>query len=99
MMTFINTRSEGLMILPGHRVAAHVHDFSWSGVRRHLEPWFTAEGFPFSGSGERSEAKTKFPAKLTSAPDKRAIRGYSPPDAQQPALYLLTLRARLNLAP
>src|SRR5260370_4133570 len=29
MMTFVNTQSEGLMILPGHRVAAHVHDFSW----------------------------------------------------------------------
>ncbi len=57
MMTFVNTRSEGLMILPGHRVVAHVHDFSWSGVRRHLEPWFAAEEFPFSGSGERAEAK------------------------------------------
>ncbi len=43
MMTFVNTRSEGLMILPGHRVVAHVHDFSWSGVRRYLEPWFAAE--------------------------------------------------------
>src|SRR6266571_5005178 len=43
MMTFINARSEGLTILPTHRVAANVHDFSWSGVRRHLEPWFAAE--------------------------------------------------------
>jgi len=48
MMSFFNTRSEGLTILPGHRVAAHIHDFSWSGVRRHLEPWFAAEAFPFS---------------------------------------------------
>ena len=54
MMTFINTKSEGLTILPTHRLAANVHDFSWSGVRRHLEPWFTAEEFPFSGSAERS---------------------------------------------
>src|SRR5205814_7861702 len=57
MMTFINTRSEGLTILPTHRVAAHLHDFSWTSVRRHLEPWFTAEEFPFSGSGERSEER------------------------------------------
>src|SRR2546429_3547271 len=49
MMTFINTRSEGLTILPTHRVAAHLHDFSWTSVRRHLEPWFTAEEFPYSG--------------------------------------------------
>src|SRR5260370_468595 len=46
MMTFINTRSEGLTILPGHRVAAHVHDFSWIGVRRYLEPWITAVEVP-----------------------------------------------------
>src|SRR5882762_6963222 len=31
MMTFINTRSEGLTILPTHRVAAHLHDFYWAG--------------------------------------------------------------------
>jgi len=71
MMTFINTRSEGLTILPTHRVATHVHDFSWTSVRRHLEPWFAAEAFPFSGSGERSEAKKKFLARLTSAREKR----------------------------
>jgi len=30
MMTFINTRSEGLTILATHRVVANVHDCSWS---------------------------------------------------------------------
>src|SRR2546427_6462762 len=98
MMTFVNTKSEGLMILPGHRVAAHVHDFSWSGVRRYLEPWFTAEEFPFSGSGERSEAKTKFLAKLTSAREKRAIGVYPAPGTQKRAFYVLTLREGVNLA-
>jgi uncharacterized protein (DUF1015 family) len=98
MMTFVNTKSEGLMILPAHRVAAHVHDFSWSGVRRYLEPWFTAEEFPFSGSGERSEAKTKFLAKLTSAREKRAIGVYPAPGAQKRAFYVLTLRKGVNLA-
>src|SRR5579859_769454 len=43
MMTFINTRSEGLTILATHRVVANVHDFSWSAVRRYLEPWFASE--------------------------------------------------------
>ncbi len=98
MMTFINTRSEGLTILPTHRVAAHVHDFSWSGVRRHLEPWFGAEGFPFSGSGERSEAKKKFLAKLTSGRDKRAIGAYPDAGAKKRAFYVLTLREGANLA-
>ncbi|HEY6268174.1 MAG TPA: DUF1015 domain-containing protein [Candidatus Acidoferrum sp.] len=98
MMTFVNTKSEGLMILPGHRVAAHIHDFSWSGVRRYLEPWFTAEEFPFSGSGERSEAKEKSLARLTSAREKRAIGVYPGPGAQKRAFYVLTVREGVNLA-
>jgi uncharacterized protein (DUF1015 family) len=97
MMTFINTRSEGLTILPTHRVAAHVHDFSWSGVRRYLEPWFTAEEFPFSGSGERSEAKKKFLAKLTGAREKRAIGVYPDAGAHKRGFYVLTLREGANL--
>ena len=98
MMTFINTRSEGLTILPTHRVAAHLHDFSWTSVRRHLEPWFTAEEFPFSGSGERSEAKRKFFAILARARAKRAIGVYPATDAQKRAFYVLTLREGASLA-
>ena len=98
MMTFVNTKSEGLMILPGHRVAAHIHDFSWSGVRRYLEPWFAAEEFPFSGSGERAEAKKKFLEKLTGARAKRAIGVYPAPGEQKRAFYVLTLREGVNLA-
>ncbi len=30
MMTFVNTRSEGLTILPTHRVVANIPDFSWA---------------------------------------------------------------------
>jgi uncharacterized protein (DUF1015 family) len=97
MMTFINTRSEGLTILPTHRVATHVHDFSWTSVRRHLEPWFAAETFPFSGSGERSEAKKKFLARLTSAREKRAIGVYPAAEAQKRAFYVLTLREGASL--
>src|SRR6266705_1978717 len=97
MMTFINARSEGLTILPTHRVAANVHDFSWSGVRRHLEPWFAAEEFPFSGSGERSEVKKKFLARLTGAQEKRAIGVYPAAGAQKRAFYVLTLREGANL--
>jgi uncharacterized protein (DUF1015 family) len=98
MMTFVNTRCEGLTILPTHRVAANVHDFSWSGVRRHLEPWFAAEEFPFSGSGERSDVKTKFLTRLASARTKRAIGVYPTPGVKKRAFYVLTLREGVNLA-
>ncbi len=98
MMTFINTRGEGLTILPGHRVAANVHDFSWSGVRRYLEPWFAAEMFPFSDEGKKAAAQKNFLAKLAGARAKRAIGVY--PTAQQGkhAFYVLTLREGANLA-
>jgi uncharacterized protein (DUF1015 family) len=98
MMTFVNTCSEGLMILPGHRVAAHVHDFSWSGVRRYLEPWFTAEAFPFSEEGKKAEARKNFLGTLLSARAKRAIGVYPAAEAQKRTFYVLTLRAGVNLA-
>src|SRR6266849_1611634 len=98
MMTFVNTRSEGLTILPGHRVATHVHDFSWSGVRRHLEPWFAAEAFPFSDAEKRAEAQKNFLARLTGSREKRAIGVYPAAEQKKRAFYVLTLREVANLA-
>jgi uncharacterized protein (DUF1015 family) len=97
MMTFINTRCEGLTILPTHRVAAHIHDFSWTAVRRHLEPWFAAEAFPFADEGKKAEARKNFLALLASAKAKRAI-GVYPAEPHKRTLYLLTLREGANIA-
>lgn len=97
MMTFINTHGEGLTILPGHRVASHIHDFSWPTVRRHLEPWFAAEEFPFSSDAQKAEARKKFLACLVNSSAKRAI-GVYPADATKCAFYVLTLREGVNLA-
>jgi uncharacterized protein (DUF1015 family) len=97
MMTFVNARSEGLTILPTHRVAAHIHDFSWTAVRRHLEPWFAAEAFPFDDEGKKAEARKNFLARLASAKAKRAI-GVYPAEPQKRAFYVLTLREGANLA-
>ena len=76
MMTFVNTRSEGLTILPTHRVVANVADFSWPIMRRYLEPWFTAEEFPFANDGGKAEARAKFLRRLVEARDSRAIGVY-----------------------
>ena len=97
MMTFINTHSEGLTILPTHRVASHIHDFSWPAVRRHLEPWFATEEFPFSNDAKKAQARKKFLACLAGARAKRAI-GVYPVDPQKCAFYVLTLRDGVNLA-
>jgi uncharacterized protein (DUF1015 family) len=96
MMTFINTRSEGLMILPTHRVAANLHDFSWPSVRRHLEPWFTAEAFSFRNENERSEARGKFLHRLTETRAQRSIGVYPAAQGAKRA-YVLALRPGTDL--
>jgi uncharacterized protein (DUF1015 family) len=95
MMTFINTRSEGLAILATHRVVANVHDFSWSAVRRYLEPWFSAEVFPCAGESER--ARDKFLLRLKETAAQRSIGAYPAGNGQR-AFYLFQLRPGADLA-
>src|SRR5271154_1242628 len=97
MMTFVNPRSEGLTILPTHRVVTNVHDFSWTEVRRHLEPWFTAEEFPFANDEGKAEARARFLRRLVEARDSRAIGVYPTAETGKRAYYVLTLRAGANL--
>ena len=97
MMTFINTRGEGLVILPTHRVATNVHDFSWPAVRRYLEPWFSTEVFWFSNDAEKESARRSFLARLKTS-SQRAIGAYPISTDGQRAFYLLSLRAGVDLA-
>jgi uncharacterized protein (DUF1015 family) len=92
MMTFINTRSEGLVILPTHRVAANVHDFSWPAVRRYLEPWFSTEVFTFADGEQKESARANFLLRLKAAAAQRAIGAYPAAGDGQRAYYLLVLR-------
>jgi uncharacterized protein (DUF1015 family) len=99
MMTFVNTRSEGLTILPTHRVVANIPDFSWATVRRYLEPWFAAEVFTFATDVEKSTMREKFLKRLVEARASRAIGVYPAPEAAKAgAYYVLTLRPGANLA-
>jgi len=97
MMTFVNTRGEGLVILPTHRVAANVHDFSWPAMRRHLEPWFATEVFAFANEAEKESARRKFLARLKSAAAQRAIGAYPAAADGQRAFFLLVLRKGADL--
>jgi uncharacterized protein (DUF1015 family) len=99
MMTFVNTRSEGLTILPTHRVVANIPDFSWATVRRYLEPWFAAEVFTFATDAEKSAMREKFLHRLVEARESRAIGVYPAPEqGKGGAYYVLTLRPGANLA-
>jgi uncharacterized protein (DUF1015 family) len=97
MMTFVNTRSEGLTILPTHRVVANVPDFSWPIMRRYLEPWFTAEECPIANDAGKAEARARFLRRLIEARDSRAIGVYPTAESSKRAYYVLTLRAGANL--
>jgi uncharacterized protein (DUF1015 family) len=91
MMTFVNTHSEGLVILATHRVVANVHDFSWSAIRRYLEPWFSSEAFPFTNDSEKSQAREKFLARLAATAKQRSIGAYPLAEGQR-AFYLFQMR-------
>jgi uncharacterized protein (DUF1015 family) len=98
MMTFVNTCSEGLTILPTHRLAANLHDFSWSEARRYLEPWFEAQAFPFADDSQKREAQNKFLAQLQHARAQRAIGAYPSAEPGKRAYYVLTLRRGADLS-
>lgn len=98
MMTFINTCAEGLTILPTHRVVANLRDFSWSAVRRYLEPWFATETFPIASDADVPQARADFVRRLTDATVNRAIGVYPAPESGGRAFYLLTLRPEADLA-
>ena len=98
MMTFVNTRSEGLTILPTHRVVSQLHDFDWPGVRRHLEPWFTGQEFPFANDADRPVARDKFLSELAQARPQRGIGAYPAAAQGKRAFYILKLRSGADLA-
>ena len=98
MMTFINARSQGLVILPTHRVVANVHDFSWVSVRRYLEPWFSTEVFAFADDAQKETVRANFLSRLKAATAQRAIGVYPTPGDGQRAFYLLVLRPGVDLA-
>jgi uncharacterized protein (DUF1015 family) len=84
------------VILPGHRVAAHLHDFKWAEVRRQLEPWFEAEPFSFRDEVSKAGARNNFLMRLKQQRNRRAIGVYPAQDAPR-AFYLLTLRPGADL--
>jgi len=99
MMTFINTQGAGLLILPTHRVVAKLRDFNWANLRRHLEPWFTAECIAVPDEASKPAARTEFLRKLVAARSQRAIGVYpAAADPKDRAYYVLTLRDGADLS-
>jgi len=97
MMTFVNAHSEGLTILPTHRVVSRMQEFSWSAVRRFLEPWFATEVFPFATDAQRPAAEKEFLARVAARKSQHAIGVYPAADGASRAFYVLTLRPEADL--
>lgn len=97
MMTFVNTRSEGLTILPTHRVAANVHDYSWKAVRRYLEPWFHTVEFSFENAAQKEKARARMLEMLHAERAKCAIGAYPSVPEKKKAFYVLTLRTGADM--
>jgi uncharacterized protein (DUF1015 family) len=64
MMTFINTRSEGLLILPTHRVIAGMANFDPAAFRRNMAAAFDQEAWSFESGSARASALEKFSGEL-----------------------------------
>jgi len=94
MMTFLNTHSSSLTILPTHRVVRGVADFDFAKFRRNVRPHFDWYSYPFSNAEERASAFAEFRKDLANQKHgRRAIGVY----AGGGAFYLFALRRGLDL--
>ncbi len=78
MMTFINTHSKGLTILPTHRVVSNVADFDFEKFRKSMAPYFDWYSYPFQNSQERDSAYAEFRKDLESPKHGRRAIGVYP---------------------
>ncbi len=97
MMTFVNTHSEGLTILPTHRVVSSLQAFFWQHMQGALEPHFEFQSFPYANEAERIAHRAPFLEHLGAQRSRRAIGLYAGANAPSPAYYLLRPRPGINL--
>jgi uncharacterized protein (DUF1015 family) len=94
MMTFINTHSKGLTILPTHRVIRNVANFDFERFRKAVERYFDWYSYPFADAEERAAEFAEFRKDFESVNHgRRAIGVY----AGGGAFYLFLLRRDADL--
>jgi uncharacterized protein (DUF1015 family) len=60
MMTFINTHSRGLTILPTHRLVRNIPNFDFDRFRKAVGPFFDWYAYPFQNAEERAANYAEF---------------------------------------
>lgn len=94
MMTFFNTHSEGLLILPTHRVVANLTAFDAETLCRNVSSTFDAQAYSFGSGAARAAAYAQFRRDLAArGREGRAIGMYV-----RGVFILLTLRPGAGLA-
>jgi uncharacterized protein (DUF1015 family) len=93
MMTLVNSHSQGLTILPTHRVIAGLMNFSYSLLLKQLSKFFEIREIPLEDSPAR-RASTARDQLATAGASGRAIAAYAGGDI----FALLILKADANLA-
>ncbi|MGA3292892.1 MAG: DUF1015 domain-containing protein [Candidatus Acidiferrales bacterium] len=98
MATFINTHSQGLVILPTHRLAANLANFDFDRFRKALDPYFDWYSYPFADAEERQTSFTEFRKDLERpSHGRRAIGVYAGAARGGAAFYLFVLRRGVDL--
>ncbi len=96
MATFINTHSKGLVILPTHRLVAHLANFDFDRFRKVLAPYFDWYSYPFANAEERLASFAEFRKDLEG--QHRGVRGIGVYPNLGGGFYLFVLRRGIDLA-
>jgi uncharacterized protein (DUF1015 family) len=78
MMTFINTHSKGLTILPTHRVVGNLANFDFEKFRSSMAAYFDWYSYPFQNAEERATAYAEFRKDLENPKHGRRAIGVYP---------------------
>lgn len=79
MMTFIRMESEGLTILPTHRVVQNLARFDWAEFARALQRFFDVEVFPAAGPTEKWQ-RSFLESSARAGQEQPTFGAYSGPD-------------------
>jgi uncharacterized protein (DUF1015 family) len=99
MMTFINTHSKGLTILPTHRLVRNLDGFDFERFRKSVGPYFDWYSYPFANAEERATSYAEFRRDFEgSNHGRRGIGVYSGvANLGANAFYLFLLRRDVDL--
>jgi uncharacterized protein (DUF1015 family) len=97
MMTFINSHSKGLTLLPTHRVIRNIPGFDFEQFRKKMSAFFDWYSYPFQNAEERAASYAEFRKDLEGrGRDRRAI-GIYPGSDHRGAFYLFLLKRAAEL--